>query len=287
MPFTMSSSMLLCGAWRCETRLPAEPLVVEGDPDRLQQVQSNLLMNAIKYTPAGGKVEFGVERLDGHALISVRDSGVGMSKPLLRRIFDLFVQGDETLDRADGGMGVGLTLVRSIVDLHGGEVSAASDGPGAGSQFTVKLPLSHKPLPGGPADPLDSQGGEAGLSILLVEDNADARNILAKLLETYGYRVQTAADGFAALECLQQALPDVALVDIGLPRLSGYQVAKQVRERWPGRRPYLVALTGYGRTQDRERALEAGFNEHLTKPIHIQQLRTLLARALPAAAQLS
>jgi two-component system CheB/CheR fusion protein len=270
-----------------ERHLPAEPLVVEGDADRLQQVQANLLVNAIKYTPTGGKVEFSVERLDGHALISVSDTGVGMSKQLQRRVFDLFVQGNETLDRADGGMGVGLTLVRSIVDLHGGEVNAASDGPGEGSQFTVKLPLSQQPLPGGPAAPLVSARDGAGLSILLVEDNADARNILAKLLETYDYRVQTAADGFAALECLQQALPDVALVDIGLPRLSGYQVAKQVRERWPDRRPYLVALTGYGRTQDRERALEAGFDEHLTKPVHIQRLRSLLARALPAVAQKS
>jgi two-component system CheB/CheR fusion protein len=266
------------------------PLIVEGDADRLQQVQVNLLVNAIKYTPAGGEVQFSLEQVGDQAEIRVRDSGLGMTKKLLRKVFELFVQGDNTLDRADGGMGVGLTLVRSIVDLHSGTVAADSGGPGQGSTFVVRLPLAaeesgHRPdqvraatVSCEAAAPQDGQPCR-GLDLLLVEDNDDAREVLARLLETYGYTVRAAADGDAALALLDQHLPDVALVDVGLPRISGYDLAARIRTRWPGTRPYLIAVTGYGRPEDRDRALAAGFNEHLTKPVHIDHLRGILDEA--------
>jgi two-component system CheB/CheR fusion protein len=272
---------------RLHSQIGETPLVVEGDPDRLQQVQVNLLVNAIKYTPAGGEVQFSLQHIGDQAEIRVRDSGLGMSKKLLRKVFELFVQGDNTLDRADGGMGVGLTLVRSIVDLHGGSVTADSAGPGQGSTFVVRLPLAagasdHPPEKVHAAsisrENSARDGGRSclGLDLLLVEDNDDARTVLARLLETYGYRVRAAADGDTALMLIGQRLPDVALVDVGLPRISGYELAARIRTNWPGIRPQLIAVTGYGRPEDRDRALAAGFNRHLTKPVHIDQLREIL-----------
>jgi two-component system CheB/CheR fusion protein len=259
-------------------RLGDEPLVVEGDPDRLQQVQVNLLVNAIKYTPAGGTVEFALERLDGRAVIRVRDNGLGMSKRLQRRVFDLFVQGSETLDRSDGGMGVGLTLVRSIVELHGGEVRAQSDGPGRGSEFVVRLPLAPAAALPAPAEATPRQvlADADQLSVLIVEDNADSRSVLQRLLRTYNYDVRAAADGDSALAQIDERRPHIALIDVGLPRMSGYDLAARIRHLWPDEPLHLVALTGYGRPEDRERALASGFDEHLTKPVQFERLLAIL-----------
>jgi two-component system CheB/CheR fusion protein len=271
---------------------PEGPLPVDGDPTRLQQIQVNLLRNAAKYTPAGGRVWYGLRREGDEAVVRVRDTGVGLARDMLDKVFDLFVQADDTLDRQGGGIGVGLTLVRSIVELHGGRVRAFSDGPGKGSEFVVWLPLALRqtsvpdpvplPVPEESLAGTASGMGRSGRQVLLVEDDEDIRSSLRWILEQEGFRVQAAGDGPAALAALDQGCPDVALVDIGIPGMSGYQLARRIRQR-DGRRPYLIALTGYGRPGDRQAALEAGFDNHLTKPFDPRELARLLA-TLPAVA---
>ncbi|MDX1944069.1 MAG: chemotaxis protein CheB, partial [Pirellulaceae bacterium] len=215
--------------------LPDGPLWVLGDSARLQQAQVNLLVNAVKYTPAGGVVNLSLTAHNGRSIIRVRDTGVGMSKRLQRRVFDLFVQADETLDRADGGIGVGLTLVKSLVNLHGGEVTAASPGPGKGSEFTISLPLADQTDQSFQVAP--TQASRETLRILIVEDNADAREMLGQLLESHGHVVRTAADGWAALDSLARDDSDVALIDIGLPQIDGYQLAGRIRESYAAAAP--------------------------------------------------
>ena len=255
----------------------SSPLIVQGDLTRLQQIHVNLLNNAMKYTPAGGKIWLSVKREEQHAAIRVRDSGEGIPTEMLQSIFDLFVQAGGTLDRSDGGMGVGLTLVQKLVELHGGTVAAYSEGSGTGSEFVVLLPL------GDPAAFVAKQvDNEPELTycgrILVVEDNADSREMLKSLLELYGYQVEAAADGRKGLEILQQDSFDLALVDIGLPGIDGYEVAQRIRKdpRHAGIR--LVALTGYGRTADREAVKAAGFDEHLVKPLDQQKLTGVLTK---------
>jgi two-component system CheB/CheR fusion protein len=251
------------------------PLIVNGDLTRLQQIQVNLLNNAMKYTPAGGKIWLFARREGGEVVIRVRDNGEGIPTDMLRSIFDLFVQAGGTLDRSDGGMGVGLTLVQELVRLHGGSVAAYSAGPGTGSEFVVRLPVCVQ------AEAVDAQAdGEPGAvycgRILIVEDNADSREMLKALLELYGYHVEAAEDGRKGLEILQHEQFDIALVDIGLPGMDGYQVAQRIRmdPRHSGIR--LVALTGYGGTADRKAVQAAGFDEHLVKPLDQQKLTSVL-----------
>ncbi|MCY2967176.1 MAG: response regulator [Planctomycetota bacterium] len=267
---------------------PAGPLMVLGDPARLQQIQVNLLMNAAKYTPEGGEVRYSLGAEGSEAVVRVRDTGVGMTPELLAQAFDLFVQADETLDRSNGGMGVGLTLVRAIVELHNGRVSALSDGPGRGSEFVIRLPQARaapQPWPNGPpirpTEPKPN-GFTRPRRVLVVEDDPDIRESLRAILTLDGHQVSTADNGEAALDILQRApLPDVALVDIGIPGLSGYELARRIRSGWADRMR-LIALTGYGRPGDREAAFEAGFDEHITKPFHPRELNVLLqAHALP------
>jgi two-component system CheB/CheR fusion protein len=265
---------------------PEGPLPVDGDSTRLQQIQVNLLRNAAKYTPAGGRVWYALRREGDEAVVRVRDTGVGLAPDMLDKVFDLFVQADDTLDRQGGGIGVGLTLVRSIVELHGGRVRAFSDGPGKGSEFVVWLPLASRetpiPLPEESSPGTGAGTGRSGQQVLLVEDDEDIRNSLQWILAQDGFRVQAVGDGPAALAALEQGCPDVALVDIGIPGMSGYELARRIRQR-EGSRPYLIALTGYGRPSDRQAALEAGFDNHLTKPFDPRELARLLA-AVPAAA---
>ncbi len=251
------------------------PLIVHGDLTRLQQIQVNLLNNAMKYTPAGGKIWYSAKTEGQHAVIRVRDSGEGIPTDMLQSVFDLFVQAGGTLDRSDGGMGVGLTLVQRLVELHGGTVAAYSAGPGTGSEFVVRLPACAE------AEAVDRLGdGDAALvcfgRILVVEDNTDSREMLKSLLELYGYQVEAAEDGRKGLEILQRDQFDIALVDIGLPGMNGYQVAEKIRQdpRHSGIR--LVALTGYGRTADREAVKAAGFDEHLVKPLDQRKLASVL-----------
>ncbi|HWA39537.1 MAG TPA: ATP-binding protein [Burkholderiales bacterium] len=251
------------------------PVWIDADATRVEQILSNLVVNAVKYTPEGGNVHVEVRAQDGLAVLEVRDDGIGMPPELAAQAFELFVQGKRDLDRAYGGLGIGLTLVRRLAELHGGSAEAHSDGAGRGSRFTVRFPSIAAPAqqaaarePEPPAAPKD---------ILLIEDNADARASLQKLLELAGHRVRVAEDGAAGLAQLLAAPPDIALIDIGLPRMDGYEVARRARRELAAPRPYLVAITGYGAPEDRERALEAGFDEHVTKPVDAAALRRLVA----------
>lgn len=265
-----------------EVHLPDTPLMVKGDETRLQQIHVNLLVNAVKYTAAGGCVELTLSTEENDAVITVRDTGVGMTAGLLPRIFEPFVQADETLDRADGGMGVGLSLTRSLVELHNGTITAHSDGPGRGSEFTVRLPLvsefqSEQLQSNSPSTSLGNPGIDpTQLKLLLVEDNQDARNTLKLLLELEGFKVSTASDGLSAVDAIQSERPDVAIIDIGLPEIDGFEVARRVRSSMSSDDVCLVALTGYGQPRDRLKALETGFDEHLTKPVDTPRLFKLL-----------
>ncbi len=263
------------------------PLRVNGDAARLQQVQVNLLRNAAKYTPHGGKVWYRLVREGEQAAIHVKDTGVGLSREMIDKIFDPFVQADETLDRAGGGIGLGLTLVRSIVELHGGKVEAKSAGPGSGSEFIVRLPLQNEipagddwGAPNGALQAAQAAPAEgSGLQVLVVEDDPDIRSSLVGILEIEGHCVRAAADGHTALRLLDQRPVDVALLDIGLPNMDGYELVRQIRCR-AGKTPFLIALTGYGRPEDRAKAAAAGFDRHLTKPFQPDDLSRLLA-AIP------
>jgi PAS domain S-box-containing protein len=252
-----------------------ETAPVFGDPARLEQVVSNLVDNALKYTPAGGSVFVHVGTDGDHAVLRVRDTGEGIRPELLANIFDVFVQQPQALDRARGGLGLGLALVKRFVELHGGAVTAASSGPGLGSEFTVRLPVYAGEAPivtPGHAVPASGRSRR----VLIVEDNADARESLETLLSLEGHEVATAADGPSALRVAASFAPHIALIDIGLPGLDGYEVARALRLTPSTRHVRLVALTGYGQIEDRRKALEAGFDTHMTKPVDPDALARLL-----------
>ncbi|MGZ3451407.1 MAG: hybrid sensor histidine kinase/response regulator [Polyangiales bacterium] len=254
--------------------LASEPVYVDGDPVRLEQVVSNLLTNAVKYTPAGGRIDVSCSAVSGQAVLEVRDQGVGLAPDMISRIFDLFTQAERSLDRSQGGLGIGLTLVRSLVELHGGTIDAASDGVGRGTSFRVQLPLIERPVneAAEPAPPTESSS--AVHRVLLVEDNDDIRETLAMLLSVSGFEVSSANDGPSGVAEAERTEPDAALIDIGLPGFDGYEVARRLRMTRP--KLVLVALTGYGQPDDRRRSQEAGFDAHLTKPIDIDVLTSLL-----------
>jgi signal transduction histidine kinase/ActR/RegA family two-component response regulator len=243
------------------TRLP---IVVHGDQVRLEQVVNNLLTNACKYTPVGGQISVALEFDAGQAVLSVRDTGMGIEPHMLEMIFELFAQAPRGLDRSQGGMGLGLTLVRSLVTLHGGTVTAESAGAGQGARFVVRLPARAQLLsvPAPRAEPHPSQR----LRVVIIDDNADLRETLQAVLESHGHQVATAEDGPTGLQRILAERPDVAIVDVGLPGMSGYEIAAQVRQVM-GDGLWLVAMTGYGQPEDRAHAQQAGFDVHLTKPV--------------------
>jgi CheY-like chemotaxis protein len=247
---------------------------VAADATRAEQIVMNLLANALKYTPAGGRIAIRTRRERGDAVLEVEDTGVGIDPALLPRIFDLFVQGDRGLDRATGGLGIGLTLVRQLVELHGGSIRAESEGAGRGSRFTVRLPgVSPPEVRLGERRPRAAAG--AARTVLVVDDNDDAREMLREILRAAGHTVYEAADGPSALEVARARHFDVALVDIGLPGLDGYEVARRLRASAEG--TLLVALTGYGQRADRERATAAGFDHHIVKPVDPDALLAMLS----------
>jgi two-component system CheB/CheR fusion protein len=254
--------------------MPDTPLIVFGDPDRLQQIHANLFGNAAAYSQDGSPVHVTLAREGDELSIRVKDHGVGISEDLLPHIFELFVQGEQNLDRSRGGLGIGLTLVKMLVELHGGSVVAQSDGVGKGSEFVVRIPACNQAPQ---VDSVRPVGKVSGKKIVLVEDHEDSRQLLRSLLEAKGYAVVEAPDGHAALSAIRESVPDVALVDIGLPGMDGYEVARTIRTDAGLGRLILVALTGYGRDSDVLRAKEAGFNHHLTKPVRPDVLEQLLA----------
>jgi PAS domain S-box-containing protein len=256
---------------------------VEGDATRLAQIVLNLLSNAAKYTPEGGHVWVRLTRAGDQAALSVRDDGVGMSADLVPNVFDLFTQGERTLDRSEGGLGIGLTMVHRLVELHGGTVAARSPGPGQGSEFVVRIPLAEtRPADSGRESRSEAEpSATPQLRILVVDDNQDAADSMVILLRTWGYEVIKARDGAEALALVSRHRPQVVLLDIGLPGMNGYEVAQQIRAREQTRDIVLVALTGYGQAEDRRQSEAAGFSLHLVKPVQPEALRHALAAFAP------
>jgi CheY-like chemotaxis protein/two-component sensor histidine kinase len=263
--------------------VPEDSLEVEGDLTRLTQVLGNLLNNAAKYTDPGGSIGVTVRRVGTDVEIRVRDNGIGIPPELLPRLFQLFTQVDGAAHRAQGGLGIGLALVRQLIQMHGGSVTAYSQGPGQGSEFLIRLPLrvrAYRDATAMPDVPLH-EPGRPGHRILLADDNRDALESLATLLQCDGHEVRTAADGAEALEVAAECHPDIVLLDIGMPKLDGYEVARRIRAEPWGKSAVLIALTGWGQDEDRRRSREVGFDSHLVKPLDPEALSTLLAR-LPA-----
>jgi len=252
----------------------AESVVVSADPTRLAQIITNMLDNAIKFTPSGGSVDVDVWREGQDALLRVSDTGIGIEPDMLPRVFELFAQAEQPMDRAVGGLGIGLTLSRRLVQMLGGTIAAASDGPGRGAQFTVRLPVE---ATGTPVAPPVTPGPERSRRILIVEDNADARESLRLLLESLGHEVLEAGDGERGLALALHHQPEVVLIDLGLPQLDGYEVARALRSSPAGKTAALIAVTGYGQADDRRRSKDAGFDAHLVKPVSQGVLSNLLA----------
>ena len=268
---------------RIELEIDGGPHWIHGDPVRIEQILTNVLSNAIKYSRTGGVIRVRVAAEDGETVVSVTDDGLGISSDLLPQIFEPFVQGERTLDRSQGGLGVGLTLVRRLVEMHGGSVRAFSDGPGQGSTFTIRLPSiapprAEKLSPAEPPKPIPRR-------VLLIEDNRDARETFRMMLEIAGHQVLEAEEGRQGLELLKTELPDVAVIDVGLPGLDGYQIASTFRKEPTSNQVMLVALTGYGTPEARERSRAAGFDHHLIKPIDPDVLRDLMVEKLPPRPQ--
>jgi len=262
--------------------LPEEAIVLNADPERLEQVFGNLLSNAAKYTHPGGTITVTAKREADVAVISVQDNGIGIAQDLLPRMFDLFRQGERALDRAQGGLGIGLTLVRSIVQLHGGNVEAKSGGVGTGSEFIVRLPALPSVIGAETTEPSlapQSRARHLAARVLMVEDNPDSAESFVMILELLGHHVRLVHDGSQALEAAHSNVPDVMLIDIGLPGMDGYEVAAAVRNDPALKHLVLVAITGYGREEDKHRAMAAGFDYHLVKPIDLGILQELVGRA--------
>jgi CheY-like chemotaxis protein/two-component sensor histidine kinase len=272
-----------------EVVVPKHALMIYGDPMRLTQALGNVLANAAKYTDHGGHITLRAQRRRRDIEITIRDTGIGIVPEVLPCIFDLFTQLDRRTGRHQGGLGIGLALVRQLVDMHGGAVSASSEGPGLGSEFLIRLPLSIERT-----SSRDAEGAPSGTAaalpkppqavrapqrrILVADDNADARESLATLLCLSGHEVYRAEDGSDALATAERCRPDVALLDIGMPRANGYEVARHLRGQPWGRGMVLIALTGWGQESDRRRSHEAGFDNHLTKPVDPHALDELLGR---------
>jgi PAS domain S-box-containing protein len=262
-----------------EVSLPEQAVWVEGDSTRLAQVLSNLLNNAAKYSEEGGRIDLTVEPSGSEAVLRVRDTGVGIAADMLSHIFEMFTQVQSSVGRSQGGLGIGLTLVRSLVEMHGGSVAAHSAGPGHGSEFVVRLPLLREAAPPAAAEAEQQRPCKVpARNVLIVDKNRDAADSLAFLLHLAGQEVRTAYDGPVALDLARARPPDVVLLDIGMPGMDGLEVARRLRRDLGLKQALLVALTGYGGEEDRRRSQEAGFNVHLVKPVDLDTLEVLLAR---------
>jgi PAS domain S-box-containing protein len=271
-----STPAIEAGRHSLELDLPSEPLALWGDAHRVAQILSNILNNAARYTPAGGSITLRARAEDGQAVIRVRDTGRGIEPGLLDRIFDMFVQGRAPLQRVGGGLGIGLALARRIAEMHGGSVEARSEGEGRGSEFTVRLPLAQgdaaedRPAP-------KAKGPIPPRRVLVVDDNADAASMLDMLLRSVGHETRMANDGAEALRIAEKFEPDIVLLDIGMPGLDGYEVARRLRRLARERPLRIIAVTGWGQDADRQRSREAGFDLHLVKPVDATQLAKALS----------
>ena len=272
----MTSPLLTSREQTLELHVPARELFVEADPTRISQVVSNVLTNASKYTPTQGRLRLHADAVGGEARIVIEDDGMGMTPEVLAHVFEPFVQAQAGLDRGAGGLGLGLTLARSLVELHGGRIEAASEGLGRGSRFTLTLPLALQPAEAERA-PERPHGPIGSPRVLVVDDNEDAADMLALALSRRGFDVRVAHEGGEALRIASEFPPEIAVLDIGLPRMDGYELAGRMREELHDAPLKLVALTGYGQPSDRERSAKAGFSAHLVKPVDLDQLERCLA----------
>ena len=275
-----SGPLLQEAGHRLMVSLPDEALWVDGDSVRLSQILANLLNNAARYTPAGGEVHVRARREEGCALISVRDNGIGIGPDTLGRIFEMFNRGNQAGRSSEGGLGIGLALARKLAQMHGGTVTAHSDGPALGSEFVVRIPLAAATREAIAADS-SRASAKPVRRILVVDDNRDAGESLAMILRFLGSDVRVAHDGPASLEILESFEPDVILLDIGMPGMDGYEVARRIRRDFPGRGATLVALSGWGQEEDKQRSRDSGFDHHLVKPVEIAVLESLLTSLEP------
>jgi CheY-like chemotaxis protein/two-component sensor histidine kinase len=277
-----SAPLIERGGHRLHVTLPAEPVYFAADPARLSQVLANLLNNAAKYTNQGGTIELSASRDGDSVVLRVRDNGIGIPPGMTTRIFELFTQVDRSLERSEGGLGIGLTLVQRIVEMHGGVVECHSAGPGTGSEFTIRLPVVddvRRPRETGNSavripTPVPRR-------VLVVDNNHDAADSMAMLLRMTGNHVHTAYDGDEALRAVSSFEPEIVLLDIGLPTINGYEVARQIRTQDGGSKRLLIAMTGWGQAEDRRRSKEAGFDEHLTKPVEFGVVQRIMSWAAP------
>jgi len=260
--------------------LPSEPIYLNADPTRLAQVVGNLLTNACKFMDQGGRISLTVQRQSGQAVIRVRDGGIGLASHEIPRIFDMFVQVDTALERSRNGLGIGLTLVKNLVEVHGGTVTVQSDGLGQGSEFVVRLPMLAETTSPPPEPAIRDYPASAARRILIVDDNEDGAESLAMLLKMTGHETETAHDGLEAVAAAERFRPEVVLLDIGLPKLNGYDASRRIRVQPWGKDMVLVAMTGWGQDEERVRSQEAGFDHHLVKPVDLDALTKLLASLL-------
>jgi signal transduction histidine kinase len=263
-----------------KVKLPPKPVFVDGDRTRLAQVFANLLNNSARYTEAGGHIWLTVVQQGSDAVVSVKDDGAGIPRDKLETIFEMFTQVDRSMERAHGGLGIGLNLVRGLVNMHGGSVEAHSDGPGKGTEVVVRLPALLSPGRGTQNDPEPRDANPCSYRILVVDDNKDGAESLAMMLRIMGHDTRTAHDGPAALAIAETFRPSVILLDIGLPKISGYDVARRIRQQPWGAGIVLIAQTGWGQEEDKCRSKEAGFNFHMVKPLDTAALEKLLAGLL-------
>jgi signal transduction histidine kinase/ActR/RegA family two-component response regulator len=258
-----------------EVSLPEEGILLDADPVRVAQVISNLLNNASKYTPRGGRVALTALRNGNEVEISVRDNGIGIPAEMLPCVFEMFTQVDSSLEKAHGGLGIGLTIVKRLTELHGGSVQVRSEGPGRGSEFVVRMPLAEKAMPVAPARGKPSAAATSR-RVLVVDDNPDAASSLSMLLQALGHEVSTAPDGLSGLAAAESRMPEVVLLDIGMPGLNGYDACERIRAQPWGRDLTLVALSGWGQDEHKARARAAGFDHHFIKPVDVEALSVLL-----------
>jgi CheY-like chemotaxis protein/two-component sensor histidine kinase len=265
-----------------EVVVAGERAIVEADLARIDQVITNLLVNAVKYTDPGGRITVRVSIEGDQAVVRVTDNGIGISPELLPNLFEVFVQGRQALDRADGGLGIGLALVKKLIELQSGSVEATSAGPGRGSTFVVRMPrlTTETPKPANPgAEPEPGTEARSPLRVLVVDDNTDVRGMLRTLLELGGHRIDEAISGPQAVQQAVENQPQLALVDLGIPGFDGFEVARRLRDDPRTRSTMLVAVTGYGQSEDRRKSSEAGFDAHLVKPVTSERLDEVLALA--------